>query len=208
MAAYWCSIYQAVSAPDRTSGRPAGGPRYAAGPEGAGCQSSGGTGERDGRGLFGGPARPGEGTPTGQQASAHTMRPGCASAQPQRLVQAATMASPRPPSASRSKPAAAGIVALPASVTATLATPSRGQATSTANTPPSPEAVCSIAFAQNSDTQVTRTSLAGQPARISATNLRASGTAAGVPRKVRAQVPRGRADPAEPEDPVDPQEPK
>jgi hypothetical protein len=54
------------------------------------------------------------------------------------------------------------------------------------NAPPRPEAVCLIAFAHNSETHVVRVSLAGQPASISATNLRASGTEAGVPRKVRA----------------------
>lgn len=98
------------------------------------------------------------------------------------------MASPRPPSAIKSRAAAAGTDGPPWSVTATRATPSRGKSTSTLNMPPCPEAVCAIAFAQNSDTQVMRTSLAGQPTRSSATNLRASGTDAGVPRKVRTQV--------------------
>jgi hypothetical protein len=56
--------------------------------------------------------------------------------------------------------------------------------------PPRPEAVCLIAFAQSSETHVIRVSLAGQPARSSPTNLRASGTEAGVPRKVRT---KGRA---------------
>ena len=72
------------------------------------------------------------------------------------------------------------------------------------NTPPFPEAVCATAFAHSSDTQVMRTSRAGQPASSSATNLRASGTDAGVPRNVRAQglVDRtgllGSTDPKEP----------
>ena len=46
---------------------------YAAGPGG---QSPGGIGERDRRDLWPGPSRPREGTLTGQQASAHTVRPG------------------------------------------------------------------------------------------------------------------------------------
>jgi hypothetical protein len=50
------------------------------------------------------------------------------------------------------------------------------------NTPPRPEAVCTIALAQSSDTQVMSVSRAGQPASSSPTNLRASGTDAGVPR--------------------------
>jgi hypothetical protein len=50
------------------------------------------------------------------------------------------------------------------------------------NTPPRPEAVCAIAFAQNSDTQVISVSRAGHPASSSPTNLRASGTDAGTPR--------------------------
>jgi hypothetical protein len=104
------------------------------------------------------------------------------------------MASPRPPSAIGSRAPAAGTDAPPSSVTATRATPSRGRSTSTVNTPPFPEAVCAIAFAQNSDTHVMSASLAGQPASSSATNLRASGTDAGVPRKVRAQGIRVRVD--------------
>jgi hypothetical protein len=67
-------------------------------------------------------------------------------------------------------------------VTATRATPFLGQSTSTVNTPPRPEAVCAIALAQSSDTQVMSASRAGQPASSSPTNLRASGTDAGVPR--------------------------
>jgi len=66
------------------------------------------------------------------------------------------------------------------------------------NTPPFPESVCAIAFAQSSDTQVMRTSRAGQPASSSATNLRASGTEAGVPRNVRVN---GRVDGTGPADP-------
>jgi hypothetical protein len=69
------------------------------------------------------------------------------------------------------------------------------------NTPPFPESVCVIAFAQSSDAQVIRTSRAGQPASNSATNLRASGTDAGVPRNVRAN---GRADRTAPADPKEP----
>jgi hypothetical protein len=92
------------------------------------------------------------------------------------------MASPRPPSAIRSQDPAAGNDTPPSSVTATLAIPSRGQSTSTVNTPPRPEAVCVIALAQNSDTHVISVSRAGQPASSSPTNLRASGTDAGVPR--------------------------
>jgi hypothetical protein len=96
-------------------------------------------------------------------------------------------------------------------VTATRATPSRGQSTSTTNTPPLPESVCSIAFAASSDTHVMRTSRAGQPASSPATNRRASGTDAGTPRKARDQRPRGllalrepagRGASAEPEEPT------
>jgi hypothetical protein len=128
---------------------------------------------------------PGDGTPTGQQDSAQTVRPGHASVKPHRLVQAATMARPRPPSAIRSRAPGAGTDAPPSSVTATRATPSRGRSTSTVNTPPCPEAVCAIALAQNSDTHVTSVSLAGHPASSSATNPRASRTDAGVARNVR-----------------------
>src|SRR5260370_21467024 len=126
--------------------------------------------------------RRGEGTGTGQLASAQTVRPGEASAKPQRLVQAATRARPRPPSAIRSPEPTAGTDAPPSSVTATLATPSRGQATSTVNTPPRPEAVCAIPLAHSSVTPVISVSLAGQPASTSPPNRRASGTDAGVPR--------------------------
>ena len=73
-------------------------------------------------------------------------------------------------------------------MTATRATPSREQSTSTMNTPPCPEAVCTIALAHSSDTQVMSVSRAGHPASSSATNRRASGTDAGVPRNVRAHV--------------------
>src|SRR5580658_8662098 len=82
-----------------------------------------------------------------------------------------------------------GTPAPPASVTATLATPSRGQSTSTVNVPPRPEVVCAIAFVASSDTQITRISLAGQPSSRLPTNLRASDTEAGIPGKVRALVP-------------------
>jgi hypothetical protein len=98
------------------------------------------------------------------------------------VVQAATMASPRPPSAIGPADLAAGTDAPPSSVTATLATPARGIWTSTVNTPPRPDAVCAIALAHNSDTQVISVSRAGQPASSSPTNRRASGTDAGVPR--------------------------
>ncbi len=69
-------------------------------------------------------------------------------------------------------------------------------------TPPFPEPVCAIAFADSSDTQVMRTSRAGQPASSSATNLRASGTDAGVPRNVRAEGRAGWAGPANPKEPT------
>ena len=92
------------------------------------------------------------------------------------------MARPRPPSAIRSRRPAAGTDAPPSSVTATRAIPSRGQSTSTVNTPPRPEAVCVIALAQSSDTQVISVSRAGHPVSSSPTNRRASGTDAGVPR--------------------------
>src|SRR6266568_4864542 len=104
------------------------------------------------------------------------------------------MASPRPPSAIGAGTPAAGTDGPPSSVTATLATPSRGQATSTMNTPPRPEVVCLIAFEHSSDTHIMRVSLAGQPASSSPTNLRAAGTEADVPRKVRTQGLVGRAD--------------
>ena len=70
------------------------------------------------------------------------------------------------------------------------------------NTPPSPESLCAMAFAQSSDTQVMRTSRAGQPPSSSATNLRASGTDAGVPRNVRAQGRVVRTGPADPKEPT------
>jgi len=117
------------------------------------------------------------------------------------------MASPRPPSAVKSSAPAAGTDEPPSSVTATRATPSRGYATDTMNAPPSPEAVCLMAFAHSSDTQVMSTSLAGQPTSSSATKRRASGTDAGVPQNVRIHGPRVRVDPTEPAASADPKEP-
>jgi hypothetical protein len=130
------------------------------------------------------------------------VRLGQASVKPHRLVQAATMARPRPPSASRSRAPGAGTDSPPSSVTATRATPSRGQSTSTVNTPPLPEAVCAIALAHNSDTHVMSVSLAGHSARSSPTKLRASRTDAGVPRNVRARGVRvDRTGPVGPKEP-------
>jgi hypothetical protein len=106
------------------------------------------------------------------------------------------MASPRPPSAIESKVPARGADTPPSSVTETRATPSRGRATSTMNTPPCPESVCTIALAANSDTHVTSVSLAGHPASTSLTNRRASDTDSGIPRNVRAHGLAGPADPS------------
>ena len=92
----------------------------------------------------------------------------------------------------------AGTESPPSSVTAIRATPSRGQSTSTMNTPPFPEAVCAIAFVPSSDTQDMSVSLAGQPTSISPTNRRASGTDAGVPQNVRVDGRVDRAGPADP----------
>ena len=111
---------------------------------------------------------------TGQVASAHTVRPPRPSRTPHLLLHPATSASPRPSSARVPTDATAGAVAAPPSVTDTKAMPSRGRRTSTANVPPRPDAVCSIALAASSDTQVSSVSRAGHPARADATNSLAS----------------------------------
>lgn len=124
-------------------------------------------------------------TDTGHVASAHTVRPRVPSRKPHWLLQAATSARPRPPSAKSSAGVRAGAPGAPSSATATNATPARGQPTSTVNIPPRPDAVCSIALAASSDTQVSNVSRAGHAASTDATNSLASLTCPRLPGNVR-----------------------